>query len=61
MVNHADTLESGSSRRCLMTNDVNRAYFHAKVRGDIFVEIPPEDQSPQNDQVDIVGKLKLSL
>ena len=35
--------ENGPTDKCLMHNDVSRAYFHAKARRDVFVDIALED------------------
>ena len=32
--------------KCVMVADVRRAYFHAKARREVFVEIPSEDMEP---------------
>ena len=35
---------SGESRtRCMMSNNVKRAYFYAETRSEIYIEIPDED------------------
>ena len=53
--------ERGLRNKCIMTNDVKRAYFYADVRSDIFVEIPPEDKIEQDVNEDNVAMFKLSL
>ena len=42
-----------------MINDVKRAYFHARVTRDLYVELPEEDRLPN--EGDLVGKLELCL
>ena len=42
-----------------MTNDVGRAYFHARVTREVYVEIPAEDKRPEDG--DVVGRLNLCL
>ena len=51
--------EPGSTtRRCVMINDVRRAYFYAKAKRDIYIEVPTEDpESGPN----VLGKLELCL
>ena len=39
-----------------MTNDVRRAYFHAKAMGEIYVELPDEDKTEQDIEEDNVVK-----
>ena len=41
-----------------MVNDVRRAYFHAKITRDVFIELPDEDP---DHGADLVGKLRLCL
>ncbi len=53
--------ERGLRNKCIMTNDVKRAYFYADVRSDIFVEIPAEDKTEQDVNEDNVAMLKLSM
>ena len=47
------------SGRCLMHNDVSRAYFHAPAIRDVFVEIVGEDQEPGDE--DRCGWLNVSM
>ncbi len=39
----------------MMVNDVKRAYFHAKIRTPLFVELPAEDRDEEDDARDNVG------
>ena len=50
----------GGRRRLkhIMINDVRRAYFYAKAKRDLYIELPPEDTRGSKDQL---GKLRLSL
>ena len=41
-----------------MINDVRRAYFYAKIRRDVYIELPKED--PDHGK-GLLGKLKLGL
>ena len=41
-----------------MINDVHRAYFYATATGDIYIEIPAEDEDAGPD---VLGKLELCL
>ena len=59
VLSHAATVERGAKRRCVMTNDVRRAYFHATVMGEIYVELPDEDRTEEDEREDLVGKLNL--
>ena len=43
---------------CLLYVDVRRAYFHAKVKTETYVELPDEDKHQGED---VAGKLRLSL
>ena len=45
-------------RRCVMINDVRRAYFYAKIQRDVYIEVPREDSRAGPD---VIGKLKLCL
>ena len=55
----AATSDGERGRRVVMTNDVGRAYFHAKVAREVYVEIPSEDKKPEDG--DVVGRLNLCL
>ena len=46
IVSHA---MSGNSRKALMVNDVSRAYLHAPVRSETYVERCPEDMAGPTD------------
>ena len=54
VVSMATTQTSGSERRCIMVNDVSRAYFFAPATRELYVELPKEDQTPG---MDLVGRL----
>ena len=60
ILSHAATVESRrpQSRRELMVNDVRRAYFYAKQKRAVYVEIPSED--PDKEEC-YVGRLELCL
>ena len=57
IVSHAATLSESS--RCIMVNDISRAYFNAKAARDLYVEIPAEDREPGDENM--VAKLNLCL
>ena len=42
-----------------MINDVSRAFFHAKVKRDVYVDIPEEDREPGDEQQ--CAKLEYSM
>ena len=53
---------SGDGRlelKCVMVNDVRRAYFHSPAKRDIYTELPLEDEL--GDRRTQLGKLNLSL
>ena len=41
--------------------DVRRAYFYAKAKRNVFIELPEEDLAEEDKQKDLVGLLKMSL
>ena len=41
--------------KCIMSNDVKRAYFYAEVRSDIYIDIPPEDLTEEDKEKDRVA------
>ena len=43
----------------IMINDISRAFFHAKVKRNVYVQLPPEDQLPGEEQ--LCGKLRFSM
>ena len=47
ILSDAATFSERDTRRtkCLMVNDVTRAYFHAKCTRDVYVQLPSEDTS----------------
>ena len=47
--------------KCIMSNDVRRAYLYANVRSDTFVEIPAEYMTEEDKAEDNVAMLKLSM
>ena len=54
------TWRRGSSRkrRCVIINDVKRAYFFASIQRDVYIEVPREDP---NAGPHVLGKIKLCL
>ena len=65
LISRCTTARDGGSHkmreRCIMTNGVKRAYFYAQVRSEIFIEIPPEDRTAEDDEQDNVAQLQLSM
>ena len=59
IISLAGTANDKGVTQKIMINDVKRAYFHAKVTRDIYVEIPQEDRV--EGEGDMVGKLELCL
>ena len=55
----AATKNEKGEYRSMMCNDVSRAYFYAKVRKDMWIELPPEDVAKGEEG--LVGKLNLSM
>ena len=56
-----DAATKGSERKVVMINDVARAFFEARVRRKVCVEIPPEDLNSNDVGKDLVGLLNMSL
>ncbi len=44
--------------RCIMVNDISRAYFHAPASRDVFIELPDEEPMKKEGKI---GKLRVSL
>jgi len=57
----AATRRKDGRRNNMMVNDVRRAYFYAKVKSEIFVELPREDKTEEDEEQDNVGRLNLSM
>ena len=43
MISHAATIPDDGPKRTFMINDVRRAYFYAKIQGDVYIGVPEED------------------
>ena len=43
----------------IMVNDISRAFFHAKVTRDVYVQLPNEDRAPGEEGM--CGKLRFSM
>ena len=43
----------------VMVNDISRAFFHAKVEREVYVELPAEDRKPGEEH--LCGKLRFSM
>ena len=56
IISHAATYLDKGLERVIMTNDVRRAYFYAKINRDFFIESPKEDTKHG---IGLVGNLKL--
>ena len=50
---------SSNNGEIVMVNDVSRAFFHAKARRDVFVQIAEEDKQPGDETM--CGKLNFSM
>ena len=50
--------EARRKKKCIMINDVSRAYFYAHHTRDVYIEVPAED--PRSGE-DVLGKLRLCL
>ena len=50
---------TGNHGEVIMVNDISRAFFHAKVTRDVYVQIPQEDLAPGNEGM--CGKLQFSM
>ena len=61
ILSDATTGEGGAGRhtKCLMVNDVKRAYFHAECTRDVYVQLPEEDVGAGEEG--LCGKLQLSM
>ena len=58
VISSAATDFNDGVQRHVMVNDVRRAYFYARTRRDIFIELPEEDAEAKPGEI---GKLNLSL
>ena len=43
IISHAATYPDSGPQRVIMINDVQRAYFYAKIIRDVYIELPKED------------------
>ena len=59
ILSRSATVGKSDVKKVVMTNDVRRAYFHATVSREVYVEIPDEDRGPEDE--DVVGRLNLCL
>ena len=59
ILSRAATAVPNGKDKIVMTNDVRRAYFHAAITREVYIEIPKEDKSIEDG--DVVGRLKLCL
>ena len=50
---------SGNKGETIMVNDVSRAFFHAKARREVYVQLASEDQFPGEERM--CGKLNYSM
>ena len=58
IISEAATVSGGAARREVMVNDVRRAYFYAKIKRDVYIELPQEDPEYGTGKI---GKLRLCL
>ena len=42
-ISHAATIPDDGPKRTIMINDVRHAYFYAKIKRDVYIELPEED------------------
>ena len=47
--------------KVVMVNDIARAFFEARIKREVCVEIPDEDKTEADKQRDVVGVLNMSL
>ena len=59
IISKAATGDANVKKLQLMTNDVRRAYFHAAIEREVYVEMPSEDKV--EGEGDVVGRLKMCL
>ena len=59
ILSQAATLRRGGEPRCIMVNDIKRAYFYARARRPVFIIIPEEDREEGDENM--VGELNLSM
>ena len=57
----ATTGAADGQDRCMLIADVSRAFFEAAATRNVCVEIVQEDRTPEDDRLDLVGKLDLSM
>ena len=50
---------SANKGEVIMVNDISRAFFHARVERDVYIQLPDEDRKAGED--DLCGKLRLSM
>ena len=53
--------ESGVTSRKVMVDDVKRAYFYAPATRPIYMELPREDYSAEDEREDNIAKLDMSM
>jgi len=61
LISIAATERKDTKKNAMMVNDVRRAYFYARVRSKIYVELPDEDKTEKDKAADNVGVLNLSM
>ena len=63
ILSEAATIDERSQKedKVIMINDVARAFFEAPVKRDVCVELPEEALSEKEKEMDLVGKLEMSL
>ena len=61
LISDAATTEKGKDKKCIMINDVVRAYFEAPVKRDICIELSQEDLEEGESNENLVGLLEMSL
>ena len=61
LVSDAASLKKGFRRKCIMINDVSRAFFEAPMQRNVCIELPDEDLDEKDRGKDMVGHLRMSL
>ena len=58
IISHAATIPVDGPKRTIIINDVRRAYFYAKTKRDVYIELPEEDSKRGSG---MLGTLRLCL
>ena len=55
------TINGEEEEMCLMINDVKSAYFYAPVKRPIYIELPDEDRTEEDEALDNIAVLNFSM